>query len=190
MNNNLAINSLLLWMTGEGADAGYLPRKGLFFTGAAQSRGHHLPAHQGQLGLQGDLHGAEDVAGHEADAAEDAFVGAHYFKDLGRGAVVPGVDHEPSHPVQAGRAQEILPDVSRGAGSDATAAFDAAFGFIDLQSDGVVHTFFHGLGIELFVGVNPGLGVLAHLTEPGAGIHREVAHQLEDRQGHEDDVLR
>ena len=38
--------------------------------------------------------------------------------------------------------------------------------------------------------MNPRLDLAAHFTEPYARIHRQVAKQLEDRQGMQDDVIR
>jgi hypothetical protein len=72
------------------------PAAGLF---AAQRRQGHFAADKGQLALEGNFHGAQVVAGHEADAAEHAFVGAHHFEDLAGAAFVPGVDEEAGHPV-------------------------------------------------------------------------------------------
>lgn len=155
------------------------------------NEGHlgHLAADKGQLALEGNLHGTEVVTGHEAYAAEDAFIGAHHVEVLGGGALVPGVDHKAGDAVQEGGAHEVGPHIGGGAAGDAAAALDAALGLVNFLGRWVIHARLDALGVEELVGMNPGLGVEIEVAEPDAGIHGEVAHQFEDRQGHEGDLI-
>ena len=106
------------------------------------------------------------------------------------GTVVAGIDVETGEAVDGRRAEEVLAHPGRAAGRDAAAAFDAAVKLENLLGKLVFHALFFGAGIErLVLRVNPRFDFAAHFTEPHARIHGQVAKQLEDRQGMQDDVI-
>ena len=101
------------------------------------------------------------------------------------------MDVETGEAVDGRRAEEVLAHPGRTAGRDAAAAFDAAVELENLLGKLVFHALFFGAGIErLVLRVNPRFDLAAHFTEPHARIHGQVAKQLEDRQGMQDDIDR
>jgi len=143
-----------------------------------------------ELFLERNLLGTDVLAGEQAHAAENALVRADDVEVFLFRAFVAGVEDEPGQPVQGHGPEEVRAHERRAAGRHAAAAFDAAVELVDLFGQRVVHAGFLGARVERLFRVHPGLHLLVHAAKPGAGVHGQVAHQLEDRQGHERDFVR
>jgi hypothetical protein len=122
------------------------------------------------------------VAAEQAHAAEHAGVVADQVVEILVAALVAGVEPEAGDLVEADRADEILAHPQGAAAGHAAAAFDAAVEFVDGLGELGLHRRLYGREGRRLLAVDPGLEALGGAAHPLAGVHREVADQLEDRQ--------
>src|SRR4030095_2052340 len=91
-----------------------------------ETRGHHLPSEEGDLGLQWQLLGTEIVAGEQGHAPEHPLVVSDQLVVGGVLARVARVAPEARDPVEPDRADEVLSHARGPARGHAAAALDAA----------------------------------------------------------------
>src|SRR6056297_4348935 len=147
----------------------------------------HPSPHERKLGLQRQFLGTYVVATEQRHATEHAVVAADQLIEIFVAALIARIQPETRHLVDAGRADEILAHARGAAGGDAAAALDAAVELVYFLGPVGVHTLFQPIDIGFAFPVHPGLEALAHLAGPGAGIHGQVADELEHRQRRERD---
>src|SRR5687767_10135012 len=98
----------------------------------SESRRDHLASHEGDLGLERQILGAQVVTGEQGHAAEHALVVADQLVVGGVVTLIPGIEPEAGDPVEPHGAHEVLAHARRPAGGDAAATLDAAVEEVDL----------------------------------------------------------
>ena len=145
---------------------------------------NHFAAQIGNLALQGEMFGAEIVAGEQRHTCKHAIVIAHNLEPIVIVALVMWVEHEAHNAVHSRAAHEIFAHELRSARGDAATAFNAAVELENFIGNIGLNAFFNRCDVGFFLAVNPAANALAHAIKPIARIDRKVFDELECGQRH------
>ncbi len=150
---------------------------------------HHLAPYEGDLRRERQVLRADVVAGEQRHAAEHAVVVADHLVVIVVSARVARIEPEARHAIEADGSHEILAHARGAAGGHTAAAFDAAVELVDLVREVGIHPLLDPAQVRIRVlHVQPSLEPLAHPAHPLAGVDRQVADQLEERQRRQRDL--